>query len=182
MEKKLFATPEYATGEEIKEVRKQLRLTQKEFAQLIGCSKPTIERWERSEDSITGPVALLLKMLKNYPDYVSKMKLPEKTYPLRLYYMHHHTICTVIDVNELERKVKIYNYTDHILFRAFGIEENPDYKQYLKFLESRCFPRSRDKMKLILKDLDLPFYDPFMIIQKTEGKMAEDDFWIKIER
>lgn len=182
MEKKLFATPEYVTGEEIKEVRKELRLTQKEFAQLISCSKPTIERWERSEDPITGPVALLLKMLKTYPDYVSKMKLPEKTYPLRLYYMHHHTICTVIDVNELERKVKIYNYTDHILFRAFGIEENPDYKQYLEFLESRCFPRSRDKMKLILKDLDLPFYDPFMIIQKTEGKMAEDDFWIKIER
>ena len=182
MKKKLFVTPEYTTGEEIKEVRKQLGLTQKEFAQLIGCSKPTIERWERSVDTITGPVCLLLKMLKKYPDYVSKMKLPEKTYPLRLYYMHHQTICTVIDVNELKREVKIYNYTDHILFRAFGVEENPDYEQYLEFLESRCFPRSRDKMKLILKDLDLPFYDPFMIIEKTEGKMAEDDFWIRIER
>ena len=44
------------------------------------------------------------------------------------------------------------------------------------------FPRTRDKMKLILKDLDLPFYDPFMIIEKTEGRMAEDDFWIRIER
>lgn len=50
------------------------------------------------------------------------------------------------------------------------------------FLESRCFPKSRDKMKLILKDLDLPFYDPLMIIQKTEGRMAEDHFWIQIER
>ena len=37
-------------------------------------------------------------------------------------------------------------------------------------------------MKLILKDLDLPFYDPMMIIEKTEGRMAEDDFWIRIER
>ena len=37
-------------------------------------------------------------------------------------------------------------------------------------------------MKLILKDLDLPFYDPLMIIQKTEGRMAEDHFWIRIER
>lgn len=44
------------------------------------------------------------------------------------------------------------------------------------------FPRTSDKMKLILKDLDLPFYDPFMIIEKTEGRMAEDDFWIRIER
>ncbi len=37
-------------------------------------------------------------------------------------------------------------------------------------------------MKLILKDLDLPFYDPMLIIEKTEGRMAEDDFWIRIER
>lgn len=69
------------------------------------------------------------------------------------------------------------------MFRAFGVVETPDYDQYLEFLESRCFPSSRDKMKLILKDLDLPFYDPMMmIIEKTEGRMAEDDFWIRIER
>ena len=43
-------------------------------------------------------------------------------------------------------------------------------------------PESRDKMKLILKDLGLPFYDPIMIIEKTEGRMEEDDFWIRIER
>ena len=41
---------------------------------------------------------------------------------------------------------------------------------------------TRDKMKLVLKELDLPFYDPFLIIEKTQGRMAEDDFWIKIER
>ena len=68
------------------------------------------------------------------------------------------------------------------MFKAFGIEENPSYNMYLEFLESRCFPATRDKMKLILQDLDLPFYDPFMIIEKTEGRMAEDDFWIKIEK
>ena len=28
-------------------------------------------------------------------------------------------------------------------------------------------------MKLILKDLGLPFYDPIMIIEKTEGRMAD---------
>ena len=68
------------------------------------------------------------------------------------------------------------------MFRAFGVVENPDYERYEEFLESRCFPRTRDKMKLVLKDLDIPFYDPFMIIEKTEGRMAEDDFWIRIER
>ena len=37
-------------------------------------------------------------------------------------------------------------------------------------------------MKLILDDLGIPFYEPMLIIEKTEGKMAEDDFWIRIER
>ena len=182
MQEKMFVTPEYITAKEIKAVRGQLGLTHKEFAQLIGCSKPTVERWERSEDAITGPICILIKMLEKYPDYVEKIKLPEETFPIRLYYMHKQTVCTVIDVNELKREVKVRNYTDHVIFRAFGVEEEPSYEQYLEFLESRCFPRSRDKMKLILKDLDLPFYDPFMIIEKTEGRMAEDDFWIKIER
>ena len=182
MQEKMFVTPEYITAKEIKAVRGQLGLTQKAFAQLVGCSKPTVERWERSEEAITGPICLLIKMLEKYPDYVEKMKIPEKTFPIRLYYMHGQTVCTVIDVNELKREVIVRNYTDHVIFRAFGVEEEPSYEQYLEFLESRCFPRSRDKMKLILKDLDLPFYDPFMIIEKTEGRMAEDDFWIKIER
>ena len=31
-------------------------------------------------------------------------------------------------------------------------------------------------MKLILKDLDCQFYDADYIIEKTEGRMAEDDF------
>ena len=85
-------------------------------------------------------------------------------------------------VNEMEQKVHIINYTDNLMFRAFGKVENPDYKMYEEFLESRCFPANRDKMKLVLKDLDLPFYDPLMIIEKTAGKMEEDDFWIRIER
>lgn len=106
----------------------------------------------------------------------------EKVWPLRIWYMYDQDVCTLIDVNERERKVKIKNYTDKIMFRAFGVMEEPDYNQYIEFLESRCFPESRDKMKLILKDLGLPFYDPIMIIEKTEGRMAEDDFWIRIER
>ena len=37
-------------------------------------------------------------------------------------------------------------------------------------------------MKIILNELNLPFYNPFLIVQKTEGRMAEDNFWLKIER
>lgn len=182
MKEKVFITPEYTTAKAIKKIRKELNLTQKEFAGFINCSKPTVERWERSDEAIHGPIVLLLKMLEKYPEYKEFAKIPSKVWPLRLWYMYDQEVCTLIDVNEQEQKVKVKNYTDKIMFRAFGVVENPDYKQYLEFLESRCFPESRDKMKLILKDLGLPFYDPILIIEKTQGRMAEDNFWIRIER
>lgn len=108
--------------------------------------------------------------------------MPERKYPLRLYYMFRDELCTVIDVDTKNEKVEITNYSEHFLKRAFGNIEKPTYQQYEEFLESRCFPRTRDKMKLMLRELNLPFYDPMLIIEKTKGRMAEDDFWIQIER
>ena len=91
-------------------------------------------------------------------------------------------LCSIIDVNDMTRQVILYNYTDNLLFRAFGKNERPTYEDYEAFLESRCFPRTRDKMKLMLKEYDLPFYDPFLIVEKTGGRMEEDDFHLEIER
>lgn len=179
---KKYLTPEYITSSEIKDVRKLLGITQKDFAELINCSKSTVERWEMNDEPITGPVVLLIKMLEKHPEMMSEITIPQKEYPIRLWYMYKNKICTLIDVDEVRQLVRILNYTDNIMFRAFGREEKPDFDAYTEFLESRCFPKSRDKIKLILKDMDLPFYDPFMIICKTEGRMAEDDFWIRIER
>ena len=95
--------------------------------------------------------------------------------------MYKQHVCTIIDVSILKQEIKIKNYTNNIMFRAFGVNENPTFSDYNDFLKSRCFPETRDKLKLVLKDLDIPFYDPFLIIRKTEGRMAEDDFWIRIE-
>ena len=38
MRERLFITPEYTTAKEIKQIRKGLHLTQKEFAEFINCS------------------------------------------------------------------------------------------------------------------------------------------------
>lgn len=158
-----------------------MNITQKEFADLVGVSKPTIERWETSKERITGPIVLALNLIENNIDYIDKIKIPEKQFPIRLFYMHNQTICTIIDVNDIKQQIKIKNYTENIMFKAFGNNENPSYDDYQEFLKSRCFPETRDKLKLVLADLDLPFYDPFLIIEKTQGKMAEDNFWIRIE-
>ena len=76
MKKRLFTIPEYITATEIRQIRKALHLTQKEFAELVNCSKPTVERWERSDEVIRGPVVPLLNMLQKYPEYEQKVNVP----------------------------------------------------------------------------------------------------------
>ena len=177
-----YIIPQYTTAAQIKKIRKVLGMTQREFAAFAGCSKPTVERWEVSDGKITGPIVTLLEILKRDPEIPEKMRIPDKRLKMRLCYMYEDSVCTIIDVDENRRKVEINNYTDDPQFRAFGVNESPSYDDYEEFVASRCFPKDRDKMKLELKRLDIPFYDPILIIEKTEGRMAEDDFRLIIER
>ena len=179
---KTYAIMPKIESKDIRACRRKMGLTQAEFASLVNTSKKTVERWESSNIPIRGPIVLLVKLLNEYPQIEEDYNIPQKEYSMRLWYMCQNEVCTIIDVEESMRKLKIYNYTNNPLMRAFGKIEKPTFEQYEQFLESRCFPRTRDKMKLMLKELDLPFYDPFMIIEKTEGRMADDEFWIRIER
>ena len=77
-------------------------------------------------------------------------------------------------------KVEVINYTDDKFIRPFGSIKNPTIEDLEWFLEDRCFPRTRDHLKIILKDLNLDFYEPIEIIKKTEGRLAEDDMYLKI--
>ena len=52
MDEKRFAIKETVSVEEVKMLRKKLGLTQRDFAGLLGCSKPTVERMER-EGTVT---------------------------------------------------------------------------------------------------------------------------------
>ncbi|MCR5295017.1 MAG: helix-turn-helix domain-containing protein [Lachnospiraceae bacterium] len=182
MRSKSYAIQDVLKAEDIRTLRKNLEMTQKQFADFVGVSNKTIERWEKGEDEIGGPITVLYRVLMEMPDLPERLRIPEKTAPLRLYYMYRREVCTIIDVNERKRTVAIKNFTKRAQFRAFGVNTEPSYEDYEEFMESRCFPRSRDKMKLLLKELGLPFYDPLLIIEKTEGRMEEDEFWIRIER
>lgn len=97
-----------------------------------------------------------------------------------LHYMEPEGLCTVIHADYKVRTVKIENKTDFLLHRAFGINENPTWEEYEAFLCERCFPATRDKMKLVLKDLGLDFFEPLEVIRKTQGRMAEDTQWLEI--
>lgn len=182
MTDKEYITPEYITSDDIKQLREKLGMTQNQFAQFVHASKRTVENWESQKKEIKGPIVTLVDILAHNLELEKSMRVKENELKVRLWYMYRNMVCTVIDVDEMERKVKIQNFVKNPLFRAFGVNTEPEYSDYEDFLESRCFPKTRDKMKIELKRLDLPFYDPVMIIEKTEGRMAEDDFWIRIER
>lgn len=176
-----YTTQAEITGKDIRKVRNKLKLTQKEFAELLNVNTSTVEKWEKKVTAVKGVIAFAIQLLDNHVGIVSKIEIPEPKFPLRLYYMLDNQICTIIDVDERSKQVKVYNYKEDDIYTAFGKIENPTYHEYEEFLESRCFPRNRDNIKLILKDLNIPFYDPILIIEKTKGKMAEDNFWIKME-
>lgn len=97
---------------------------------------------------------------------------------VRLLYMSKDKVMTVIDVNDKEEKIKIKNFTDKIFFRAFGINESPNWNNYQEFLEDRCVPRTRYNIDEILKDMGMTEYNPFEFIKRTQGRMADDKGWI----
>ena len=109
-----FAISKTIYSEDIKRLRKTLGLTQKEFASLAGVSHKTVERWESTEDPITGPVTTLVRILWEQPKIAEYYSVPEKHFPMRLWYMHRNEVCTLIDVDEMRREVQIRNYTNRI--------------------------------------------------------------------
>lgn len=104
---------------------------------------------------------------------------PAEGYTLRMTYMYRQHPCTVIDVDFLNRKVMIRNKTKDMLHRAFGVIEKPTWDDFEGFLKDRCFPATRGNVKDILKELQLTDYDPLQIVERTRGRTAEDDMWLK---
>ena len=179
---KEYVINESINGDDLRRLRQLLGMTQKEFAVFTNASKRTVENWESKDEPIKGPIVTLVEILRRHHEIAEKLEIPETRLKLRLWYMYEDMVCTVIDVDEPRRIVRIRNYIDDPLFRAFGKNTEPRFEDYEEFLKSRCFPETRDKIKLELKRLGVPFYDPILIIEKTEGRMADDKFWIRIER
>jgi len=98
-----------------------------------------------------------------------------------LHYYDGESLCTKIAANYTEQTVNIENYTSHIIRRAFGNNLNPTWDDFQTFLEERCIPKSRSGLKEYLETIGVDSYEPLEIIKKTQGRMAEDAQWIRIE-
>lgn len=103
----------------------------------------------------------------------------DDSFVMRLDFMFRQKVCTEIYVDFENKQIKIINRTNDIMKRAFGVNENPTWENFEDFLESRCFPRSRALKKTILSKLGIDSYDTFQIIEKTKGRTADDNQYIK---
>ena len=101
---------------------------------------------------------------------------------LRYYFLGPETLCTVIDIDLVHERIAIQNYTDEIVLRAFGVNENPTWADFEWFLRDRSIPPTRAALKPLLRQMGIPFYDPMLMIEHTQGRMAEDGQWIEVER
>ena len=99
---------------------------------------------------------------------------------LRLDYYNFNNLCTTIIADYTDKIIKIKNHTDDIVLTAFGVKVNPDWRDYLEFLEDRCIPKTRAGLREYLDTIGVDEYNPLDIIKKTEGRMAEDHQWVKV--
>lgn len=111
----------------------------------------------------------------------ARKKLAEGHDVRSLRYYDKDALCTVIYADFTDRTLQAENYTDELVKTAFGKKELPTWDDLLTFLAERCIPAGRAGLRDYLTDIGIDEYVPIDIIRKTEGRMAEDHQWLKVE-
>lgn len=88
-------------------------------------------------------------------------------------FLYRDQLCTTIDIDFRHEKIAIQNYTKKIPLRAFGVVEHPTWDDFTWFLESRCFPKTRDHAKDILKEMGLMAIPNLIALFLLSGKVVE---------
>lgn len=88
-------------------------------------------------------------------------------------------LITEINVDYKTETVKIKNHTDDLLLRAFGINENPTFKDFEEFLEYRSIPQTRHRFKTEMRLRGIEDTSPLGIVRHYNGRMADDDCYIE---
>lgn len=90
-------------------------------------------------------------------------------------------LCSRIAADYTTESVCSEDKTTDVLKTAFGNNPAPSWSDYISFLEERCIPKTRAGLREYLDAIGADQYDPLQIIRKTQGRMAEDRHWIKVE-
>lgn len=68
------------SAEDIKALRKNLRLSSSVFSQVLGISNKTLEAWEAGVNKPTGPALRLMNMMKSNPDFLIDMGIIKESF------------------------------------------------------------------------------------------------------
>lgn len=101
---------------------------------------------------------------------------------MEIHYYNGDTLCTLIYADKTVQDLCAENYTDNLVKTAFGKNSLPTWADLEAFMEERCIPRQRAGLREYLEALGLDEYDSLAIIQKTKGRMAEDDQWMEVRQ
>lgn len=116
----------------------------------------------------------------NMEEYArKKLVMGHQVYSLEYY--DGSLLCTLIYADFTDQTLQAENHTDLLIKTAFGKNALPTWEDLQAFLEERCIPRGRAGLRDYLADIGLSEYDPLEIVKRTEGRMAEDAQWLKVE-
>lgn len=90
-------------------------------------------------------------------------------------------LCSTIYADFTAQTLTVENQAVPTIKTAFGNNLLPNWEDFQRFLEERCIPRQRAGLREYLETLGLDEYNPLAIIEKTSGRMAEDQQWLTIE-
>jgi len=90
-------------------------------------------------------------------------------------------LCSTIFADFTGQTVMVENQVVPSVKTAFGNNLLPTWADFQDFLAERCVPRQRAGLREYLETLGLEEYNPLSIIEKTGGRMAEDQQWLTIE-
>ena len=137
---------------------------------------PTDSKMEIAFDGeriIVSPHLSMEKFLENKKILCHKL--------MKLEFYDSESLCTEIIADFTDETLSVENTTEHIVKTAFGKNEAPTWKDFQNFLEERCVPQSRSGIREYLETIGVESYEPLEIIKKTNGRMAEDNQWLKWE-
>ena len=131
------------------------------------------------ELSFDGHTIILARPVSGQEFTAQKRKLGHLLRRLRLY--DGDRLCTTVYADFSDETLVAENHIGDPVKTAFGNNPLPDWADFLAFLQDRCIPRERAGLREYLEALGIDEDDPLTIIQKTGGRMAEDQQWIRVE-
>ncbi len=171
------------TAQEIVQIRKQLEQgrTMTELAKEYHVSRQTLFKYLNPKEDTDDTIKRIYRTANQWMRLNRCFGAEDVTdYTIRMDFMDGDECCTCLLVDCMRKRILIRNTTDELIHRAFGIKSKPSWEDFEAFLEDRCFPRTRGHLKLVLEDVGVDSYDPLAIVEKTGGRMAEDNQWLKI--